>query len=244
VKEPSGARSPDLAALLKRQTRRLESLLDKPRKAASGKRLHQLRVLTRKIRALLWLAWGEKAPKAPARLEWLLDRLARRLGKLRTLEVALLDAKRFHLKLPKIKEQLKRDRKNLRLRSATQQRLESLARESRRDLKRHPPSLGLLRRRVLGLSRALLAAPNPAKRDLHPIRIELKRLRYALEALGLAEGKLPLLLAALGELHDLEALEKMAGPNEALIRQQKALAQKVRDSLAPSLRELAAALAS
>lgn len=181
--------------------------------------VHQLRVLTRRMRAVCSVARRLAPPEPAQALARRLRKIGRALGSRRALDVAAADYASLSggRKLPGL-ESLKsaanakitrrlRAKRRLAVAASVRELVEAL-----RAAEPEPGSLGsFLRSRLESLRGDLGAA---TKKELHALRIDAKKARYAIEA-GRAMGhrsarpvvtSLKRLQRRLGRIHDLEAL--------------------------------------
>ena len=208
-----------LAARLLSQGILLERLARAPRTVDT---IHRLRVLTRRMRATCSVARRFAPADAVQDLARRLRRIGRALGGRRTLDVAAIDyaalsGGRTH---PAI------ERARAAAGSKVERRLRAKHRESvmaelrsavdaLRTTETEPVSLDPLIRTRLATIRESLGAES--KEELHQLRIEAKKLRYALETarvMGIRawrnrELALKRLQRRLGRIHDLEALRAL-----------------------------------
>ncbi len=200
-----------MIALTKRFEEQMEKFKHLARTVAKrqkGGPVHDLRVVTRRLRVAFWLIRQGTAIKVPAKTRLSFRRLGRSLGKLRQLDVAMRDARRHKLGTA---------------------RLESLHRESSVELlsfltskkqKIGVKELKRIDRELQGLSTFNYSRPmqklrsnlncwakHPTdKSELHVFRIQVKKTLYALEMLGQPALPLTRLKDCLGRAHDLEVL--------------------------------------
>ena len=71
---------------------------------------------------------------------------------------------------------------------------------------------------------------------LHELRVTLKKIRYALEAMGRPATPIKYLQDILGEVHDLETLLKLTGKNKKIKKEQQALSDEALLLMKPALR--------
>lgn len=234
-----------LRASLREQRRRLPRLLRAARRAPGEGQVHRLRVMTRRLRAVLRVAWPHTRGAPARRAARALRRLGRALGRRRKWDVALGEAPglahrpqrlgRGHARASRaLADALERlDRRAL---------AHDLAAASRRLLDATP---AMLVRRAARLCRRLdrYARRMPRRASArHALRLELKKARYLLEACGIEAGGVRRLQGMLGREHDLLVLEELAGRS----RRARACAARARvltDAAAGRcLRQTAAAL--
>ena len=213
--------------------------------------VHDLRVLTRRLRAMIWVARRLSSPSACGRLRRALRRWGQALGERRMLDVALEDAARYGLPAGALaarhaasgrllRQELAADRcrelAGLLHKAARKLARRTPAREPRGPVARAARGLAAdLARRRKGLRAALIAAPR-GKEDLHRLRLEAKKMRYVLDALSLRGAVLKELQGHLGRAHDLEVLQQLLGGHPGAARDEA----RARDA---ALRVMGAAVA-
>jgi CHAD domain-containing protein len=215
-----------LSEYLKNQARAIVSLAPKVSRHPSGKNLHRLRVATRRARVVFWILRKSSSHSPGKNLTHDLRKLERALGNVRELDVAVVDAKHFSADGTCLKERRAKMQTKLG-KLISPGRYKNLVRhlkkidETSLDLK--PKSLGdALDILELRLKRQL-ARDDFSDHDLHTLRIDLKRARYVLEALGRPIGKMKQLQDILGDAHDLLFLQEAIGKNAALKAKRQAL---------------------
>jgi CHAD domain-containing protein len=205
-----------LVARLLKQGAEFDRLAGSPR---TGPVVHQLRVLTRRMRAICSVVRRLSDPDPARILARRLRRIGRALGVRRTLDVAATDYASLSGGKPlpgleglKAAADAKLDRRlRARRRLAVGEAVRELA-ESLRTAAPDPEALErFLRSRLESLRKDLGAA---TKKELHALRIDAKKARYALEIartlgrrdLAPVERSLKRLQRRLGRIHDLEAV--------------------------------------
>jgi len=181
--------------------------------------VHRLRVLTRRLRALVRLAKGDGSSAAVRRAGRRLRSLGRTLGERRAWDVAFanfaefgLSPSRFRMPRAAATRRLRRELAAVDL-GALREDLKKAA----RVLRAAPPAR--LARRVRRLHEAIaVTSPLPPRRaDVrHAARIRFKKARYLLEACGLAARAAERLQTLLGREHDLHELQRLAGRKSAV----------------------------
>ena len=222
--------------------------------------VHKMRVAVRRMRSLLELVGDYHPGKTVATAEKLLRQIARVLGAIRDLDVLILDLQHFSATLPPDAQQQaqalisrldrrrakRRKRLNAFFDSKAYQRsmrqLESFAKKkgkrARRRMRPHEPQelrhvLPILLHQRLASVRAYdTVLPASDDKHLHTLRVECKRLRYAIEffapVLGTSvESFLALILSmqdTLGRINDiyvfvsrLQRLDKLSPEQTALV---------------------------
>jgi CHAD domain-containing protein len=163
--------------------------------------VHGLRVAIRRIRAVLWILKQEG--RGDRKLDRGLRKLSRGLGAARELDVARRDARVYRLDSKPLKHLRRRRRREA-------HRL--LVRTHRKKLKRRVHDLlDSLHRcdATAAVSRLQSQLSQVGQSDLHLLRIEARKVRYVLEALGETYPSLEQLQKSAGKAHDLEVLAQL-----------------------------------
>lgn len=202
-----------LIRYLKQQEREFaksaNSLHHKPR----GKNVHELRVTARRLHAILWIL-RKSAPHFKFRqLNRSLKKMTRVLGRARELDVAIKDAETYGLSTRKLKKQRKKFREQAR-KSLPVRKSKKLLRE----LAAVQQKLQLQPDFDPAQTVSTLRNLNFRTDDLHRVRISIKKIRYAREAIAKPVASLTRLQEALGRVHDLEILEKLAGKKKKITK--------------------------
>ena len=237
-----------LARLLRLQARELVRLGRRTRKRLDADEVHDLRVLTRRLRAALWVGRFFASKNALLRARNGLRKLGRILGERRLLDVTLRDAEAYRLDAAGLQPRHRRSERAVRKNLAPLV-LSSLAKELRlaacalgSTTKRSLPE-GLAQR--AGALRLALARAPRSKAQLHGLRIEAKKVRYVLGCLGRQGELLKPLQDRLGRCHDLEVLQRLLGrcprAAEDEARERAAARRCAARSVARALGELARA---
>lgn len=208
-----------LASRLLRQGVMLDRLCRSPRTEIA---VHRLRVLTRRMRAACSVARRLAPADALNELRRRLRRLGRALGGRRTLDVAAADYEalsggRTHPAIETARAAAGA-RLTRRLRARHRDAILAAVRaavDALRVTETEPSGLAQLLRSRAARVRESLGAGD--KKELHQLRIEAKKLRYALEAarvMGLrtsraGENALKRLQRRLGRIHDFESLRSL-----------------------------------
>lgn len=223
---PKTAKNPGFQEAFARQKEKFSRLLKETRAHADEKNVHQLRVSTRRLRAALAIARAAGADgKFERKSQKHLKRLGKALGARRETDVLRRDLEALGLQFAGEKVTKKGFRKKLQ---------EELARGKKfaRDLERVEEHLraegerpfdaivDAIRAKVAALESADYARPE----DLHALRIEIKKIRYSFEIMGLPTDELKALQAILGELHDAEVLAQYLRQRKERVEEKHALA--------------------
>ena len=213
-----------LAGRLRRDAGRYDHAAREARRHLTRKRVHDLRILTRRMRAAAGLAGGLEDAGTFRRLRRLLRRTGRILGRRRTLDVAIRDyAELAGSRVPRSLRELHRESRAAVLGQLRRDRRMPIVREARNGAGRLEqaspgdarPVRRLLERRARRLIRAFEDTGRSRDQEaLHLLRIEAKKTRYLLEILrrlGLhaapeAERKLRRLQRLLGRARDFDIL--------------------------------------
>ena len=178
--------------------------------------VHDLRVAIRRTRSILWISRRGPKSRGLEKLNRQLRKLNRRLGRVRELEVAITDARTFRIKsgnLKKRRDQLSEKIAPL-LAQKDRDRIQRKIKKATQNIRR--TDRGLITESFAELHKQLAKwrkATLRRKSEIHRFRIFIKRLRYVSEVMGQNAKPLVNLQNALGAFHDLEVLEKLAGPN-------------------------------
>lgn len=210
-----------VAALLREHARAFPPLARRAAATLDPEAIHKLRVLTRRIRAAVWVGRRLATSDALRRLRRRLRKLGRTLGVRRGLDVTVQDARAYRLDASVLDPEIASAGGALvRALAATKRaRIPVLLREAARDVARSaedrlPDALGRCARR---LEASLLRAPL-GKPEMHELRIEVKKTRYRLDVLGRHGGFLKPLQDRIGRAHDLEVLQLRLGASKRAAR--------------------------
>ena len=245
----------------------LRRAAERVRQGADGKAVHDARVATRRLAALLDVWKEELEPKPRRRANRSLHRMRRRLGAAREREVSLEqiqkalgdavgeDAAALDALATRLRKRLPEDRARVES-AARHRRVEEIVEDLRACLRHETteprPRPGALdraaervaRRRAQALTALDQALDHPQDVALHAARIEAKKWRYGEEALAEAKGaKMPRAVSVL------RALQEILGANQdravlaaRLERQARREAKRENAGRAQALRSRAAAL--
>ena len=214
--------------------------------------VHDLRVATRRLRALIWVARRVGPLSACKRLRKVLRAWGQALGERRTLDVVLEHAARLNIDASSLTERHGHAADAVRAAVTVDGAAEVSAMLGKTALKLREWSEQRLHQGLIlcakDLRRALRDAPR-SKADQHVLRIQAKKTRYLLEALGRKCESLKELQGLLGDSHDMELLQELLGPHPAAAeieaRAREAAVGLMRDAVSEAeteLRALAAAL--
>ncbi|MGZ3723032.1 MAG: CHAD domain-containing protein [Bdellovibrionales bacterium] len=185
----------------------------------STKSIHNLRIAIRRTRSVLWMIRHSDHGQRQRKLNRHLRKVGRELGEARELDVAVKDAKTYHLKISKINDRRKKIRRFIASLLSRKQQLR-MRKELAKAYKK------IQSRSELKLDRGLIEMQNELvrwrtrrierKSELHRFRIVIKRARYVLEAQGQNAQPLIDLQEVLGSIHDLEVLQNLTGSKAAI----------------------------
>lgn len=218
--------APHFSAAFARQTERFRRLLKETRENADAKNVHQLRVSTRRLRAALAIARslggdGKSERKAQKRLK----KLGKALGAWREADVLQQDLAAFGLASAAVSAGPRASRKIIRDELPSGKKFARELRQVEEHLRqpgRRPfeKIVSDLRLKVEALQAADFARPE----ELHLLRIQIKKIRYSFEIMGLPVEELKGLQRLLGELHDAEVLAEYLRKRGAQVPEKLALA--------------------
>jgi CHAD domain-containing protein len=264
---PPSSQGPGPEPSFERRIDALRKAAERVRQGADEKAVHDARVCTRRLAALLDVWKEELEPKPRRRAARELGRMRRRLGAAREREVSLEliqralgdavgeDAAALDDLRTRLRKRLPRDRAKVES-AARHGRVEKIIEDLRACLRHETleprPLPGALERVALRVTRRHAAAlqaldqalAHPRDEVLHAARIEAKKWRYGEEALAEARGtKLPGMVSVLRGLQGaLGANQDRAVLAEILERQARREAKRENAGRAQALRSRAAAL--
>ncbi|MFL5813667.1 MAG: CHAD domain-containing protein [Bdellovibrionia bacterium] len=170
--------------------------------------LHDLRVLTRRMRAVVWLSRHATSGPRLKKLRGVLSELGHALGERRTQDVLERDAAHYGLEIkarPRSKAIKVLKSKNLE--TVEQMMVDAESELQRLQTKGLRPAVAELIVRLELLQRSL----PKSDQEWHRLRIEVKKIRYASELLGLDTSEIKKLQDLLGKGHDLGVLMDESG---------------------------------
>lgn len=183
------------------------------------KNIHQLRITVRRVRAVLWLIEHGSSHLSFRKLKANLRNLGHALGRLREIDVAIQDAKKYHLRVTRLKNKRQAARKSLRgtlgrrrllkISSGLDKTIFKINECQKLDVR---SAASLLQNRVRPWKHKRLKTDD----DFHSLRIATKKTRYILESIGRPAQPLRDLQEILGKGHDLEMLQEFSGKNPML----------------------------
>ncbi|MNJ96880.1 CHAD domain protein [compost metagenome] len=187
-------------------------------RSPTGKGVHQLRVLSRRLRAVLWMAKFYDGADILPRLKTNLRSLGKNLGHGRQLDVLMKDASLYVLSDVDLKKQRKAWSREFKA-FLTPDLCGEITRDLRELYKGVKASTSVEREVVLRkIYKPICKWPKKMPKDkgfLHQVRIEAKKVIYRLELLETEASSLKELQKSLGRVHDLEELQKIFTSREA-----------------------------
>lgn len=222
-----------------------EQLAFEVSKKPSRKKVHELRITIRRLRVLLWLSNHSLLIRPFEKLSSSLHELGQTLGYQRELEVSIKEAKRHHLPTKKLKTQLLATQKKT-LKKMTLKKQDKIHKQilkvGKKLKKDSNPNLDVA---ILKLRKRLTIVTQKTtftEKELHRLRIFVKKIRYIFEVLGKPTQPLQSLQYFLGQIHDLEVLQSLSKQNKSLRREilqkQKKVIPQIKPTLIWSLKQL------
>jgi CHAD domain-containing protein len=206
---------------LQRESRNFAELIQATAKDASRKNVHDLRVCCRRLQSDLWLIPKKNRTGSIRRAYRHLGNLVDTLGDQRRYDVAWQDAKAFGVQKKKIRERREkaRDRvqkflKGKKAKKYTKDLNKGIKKANQVAAAFMVPQLEKLRVR----SQGMLENTPTRSADWHKLRIELKRVRYVLEAFHHEIPRLKSIQDHLGRWHDMRVLADLVG-NKRVVKQ-------------------------
>ncbi|WP_408095837.1 CHAD domain-containing protein [Peredibacter sp. HCB2-198] len=219
-----------LKSFIKNESMAFTPLAEKTGQQPKRKRVHDLRVSIRKMRSIVD--------------EDFLKKLGKTLGDVRDLDVAIRNAKAYHLDNSDLKKERKYLRKKIKksLRPSKLHKLNIKLKSIVNKVNQKPD----VPARAQEMIKKLHTWEHPMKREeLHPFRKTIKEVRYLLEATGQKTDYLINLQDHLGKVHDLEVFARFYKKNptiekerEVQIKESKKLSQQAIKRAIADLRAL------
>lgn len=201
----------------------LEKHLKSVHSSPTMEKVHKLRVTIRRIRSVLLLA--DRDIKS-------LKKLAKNLGQIRDLDVAMVNARKYELDATKLVKQRRKFAKD---------NDEFLGKKQRKKIFKGledfllEPKLNLNSFKTK-MRHELLAVKGKIKdEDLHSLRITLKKVRYLFEAEGREVAYLKKVQDQLGFVHDLEVLGSYFKNDERIVKAKQRKIVAARKGITPAL---------
>lgn len=203
----------------------IRELEKKVHKKPSEKTVHKLRVASRRINSLNEIINREKNGE--------LSKLAKKLGKLRDLDVGMENAHRFNLDTDELKADRNKRRKQLVSfsRKKNRKKLSLELDDTEKSLKKKLSDLDQIVDDFF-LDLADRFTEELDEDHLHKFRVALKKARYFLEALGAQVESLSEIQENLGQIHDLDVLMDKFGATDEILRAKEELLKTL-----PSLKQ-------
>lgn len=200
--------------------------------------IHQVRVATRRMRAAFWILKRDPKIYVIKDLNRYLKKLGKLLGRIRDLDVAIVDAKIYKVDSEELKSSqqvLNKKIQKLTLKKPMKQVLKQIVAAENLASQANPRLIRKARNELCGLiERQIEKRPSGAKK-LHQLRINLKKTRYILESIGEPVTPLKPLQDILGEAHDLQILQHLIGKNKKLKSKESLLNKKAVKLVGPAL---------
>jgi CHAD domain-containing protein len=201
--------------------------------------VHDLRVSTRRLRALIRLLEKNTSYRVPEVSRHGLKKLGRVLGIRRQWDVTLKGARKYHLSESALLKDQRAAGAELQkiLRRPEIQRLPL-------ELRLYGQSLGAERvsvqkkklRKIRRELKAWLQKKHFSKNELHKLRVSMKKIRYVFESLNIPVEKLKELQDRLGTCHDLMVLSKYFDQPKQVLKEERQEIKKVQKRIRPALR--------
>lgn len=201
--------------------------------------IHKLRVGIRRARTVLWLLKNSSAKIFVKGLDTELRKVAKSLGTVRDLDVAILAAKNFGVEYECLLKERKAHQKKLRglITLKRRKRLEKQLTLALKTAKAETPIVLRKARQKLKLRLNKELSQNlENQKSLHHIRLSLKKARYALEAMAKSVDPLKRVQTLLGSAHDLERLQTLTKKNRRIESEWSELNDKAIPLVKPAIR--------
>lgn len=226
IHQDQNRKQSSIVKYLETQSEAIACLAPKVSRRLTGKLLHKLRVAVRRAKITLWCLKHSTAHLRFKKLSHHLNKLEKALGKVRELDVAIKDAKSYEIDSSTMKLLRKRCQKKLG-KLICHKKMDILLKElkaAERVARSNSPILLTETRDILGkLIENKIKHPIHSPKKLHSLRIDLKKIRYALEALGKPVDPMKPLQTLLGDAHDLMLLQKLSVTNKKAKSDQRSL---------------------
>jgi len=188
-----------------------EKMLQKASKHPTPKKIHKIRILIRRLDVVV------SSRK--------LTKLAKVLGKERDLDVAINNAETYKLGTKKLIKKKK---------NASKVTLQEIKSFNTKWLKKKSDSQLVLKykrmMRELNLELQDFKSLNLDYKKMHRLRIMIKQVRYGLEAIGQSHLNLQEFQDKLGQLQDLEVLQKLKGRKKSIKKRKDSIGKEVSKS--------------
>jgi len=238
-----------LANRLRRQAQGLAALGTAVRHSFEACEVHELRKLSRRTRATVWVArqvTGKDMKDIRARLQ----ALGSALGERRQLDVAAEDAAEYGIDTAPLLQlfraadgRISAEVKSKKMTAICRGLVKAANAVERSSVNHLPRTAEALEKRL----NAAVNSSGTSKEALHRVRKEARRVRYLLEVLGSDLRILKTLQDYLGRAHDLETMQKLLGTNARATKDERSFAASARSCMravtARALREVTRAVA-
>ncbi len=200
--------------------------------------IHQVRVATRRMRAAFWILRHDPKSHEIRDLNRYLKKLGKLLGRIRDLDLAIVDAKSYKVdpeELKSCQKVLSRKMQKLTLKKPMEQVRKQIIMVENLASRANPQLISEARNELCGLMEEQIEKRLSGAKKLHQLRINLKKTRYILEAIGEPVTPLKPLQDVLGEAHDLQILQHLIGKNRKLKSKESHLNKKAVKLVGPAL---------
>ncbi len=230
---------------IQKRAEKFEGLAKATHRLPSVENVHDLRILTRKLRSDLWVVPKNKRTEAMRAARKELKALGDVLGNQRMYDVAIADAHRYHRKSARLYKALlpAQNKVRLFLEKKHRRRIVKTLKAACKDFSEvapevFAPRLELLRKRIERAKKSILRSAQ----SKHRLRVDVKKARYLLEDLDRKTPALKVFQDKLGEWHDLVVLSELSGHPKELDEKGEVLWKKSARSLKPALAQASRAL--
>jgi len=199
------------------------------------------------MRAAFWILKRGPGTQEIKELNLYLKKLGKLLGRVRDADLALVDAKNYHINVKELKvSQVILKKKILKMIGTHQlNELKSrLAAASNLAANISPSVIAKAREELVILMDSRIDKKFRGAKKLHRLRIDMKKARYILEAVGEPIEPLKPLQDVLGEAHDLQILRDLVGKSKILKSKESLLNKKALRLVKPALQFTVAQLKS
>lgn len=204
------------------QKKRFNEIGEKKTSRLDADEVHDLRVCTRRARAVLQLVNQVSSKKIFRTAYKSMKKVGAVFGNRRTLEVAFEGAVKYNMDGSELRNQIKASKKKIGRFFTKKQKKEisDLLEKSSKKLKKVHHFEGVLKN-FIDEGEKWLTARLQSKDDFHQLRIEVKQMRYLLEVFGYKIPSLVKLQEYLGDAHDLEQLQRLLGKNLRALKDER-----------------------
>ncbi len=209
-----------LTKSLQKSSKHFGGMMKKTFRKPTAGHVHDLRVLTRRLRTDFWLVPKAERTKDIRKVRRELERLAKVLGEQRKYDVAQEDAAHYMVGTKEIKHRLHEARASVRKALIPKRRKSCIAHLKRAIRDTNGIAVSSFVPRIASLRSQLVRSAEHPPRDRaarHLLRIRVKKARYLLEAFSHEIPKLNSLQEHMGRWHDLMVLSDLAGQPKKVI---------------------------